>query len=83
MSKNCLYAYNIALRRQDGKVEQDTVYRSDLITRKEVEDMATRYSCSVLMSCVGVFKQGTEDFIKENTIFVELPEPKAVDDVDK
>lgn len=83
MSKNSLYAYNIALRRQDGKVEQDTVYRRDLLTRKEVEDMSSRFSCSVLVSCVGEFKQATEDFIKENTIFVELPEPKAVEDANK
>lgn len=81
MSKksNYLYVYNIALKRDDGKVEQDTVYRETLFTFDEIKAMAIKFSCSVLVSCVGKFTQATKAFIKDNTIICELPKPKAVE----
>lgn len=83
MKKNKdLFVYNLALRRDDGKIEQDTVYREKLFTREEVEEIAKKYTCSVLVSCVGSFTQGEKKFIDENSFFVELPKPVGVDDGD-
>lgn len=76
--KNSLYVYNIALRRTDGKVEQDTIYRDKLFTEEDLKKLSQKFSCSVLVSCVGTFKEATKDFVKDNTLYVELPEPKAV-----
>lgn len=78
--KNSLYVYNLALRRQDGKVEQDTVFRSKLFTEEELKDLSIKFSCSVLVSCVGTYKEATKEFVKNNTLYVELPEPKSVED---
>lgn len=75
MSKN-LYVYNLALRREDGKIEQDTVYREKLLTREEVERLGVQFSCSVIASCVGVYKPNNEQFIKDNTFVYELAKPK-------
>ena len=76
---NNLYVYNIALKRDDGKVEQDTIYRDKLFTVDEIKAMAVKFSCSVLVSCIGTFSQATKTFIKDNTILYELPKPKAVE----
>lgn len=78
--KNSLYVFNLALRRQDGKVEQDTIFRDKLFTEDEIKDLSIKFSCSVLVSCVGTFKEATKDFVKENTLYCELPEPKSVED---
>lgn len=74
-----LFVYNLALRRGDGRIEQDTVYREKLFTREEVAEIAKKYICSVLVSCVGTFVQGGEKFINENSFYVDLPKPVEVD----
>lgn len=82
-NKKDLFVYNLALRRDDGKIEQDTVYREKLFTREEVETIAKKYSCSVLVSCVGTFSQGKKEFIDANSFYVELPKPVEVDNVNE
>lgn len=78
MAKSKLYAYNLALKRPDGKIEQDTVYREKLLTRDDVVAIATKYSCDIIVSCVGSFTPATKCFIRENSFVVELPTPKVV-----
>ena len=68
-----LFVYNLALRRQDGKVEQDTVYRETLLTAQDVEKIGIDFSCSVLVSCVGTYRVADDNFIKDNTFIFELP----------
>lgn len=79
MKNKDLYVYNLALKREDGKVEQDTVYREKLLTREDVEKLGVEFSCSVIVSCVGTYKVATEQFIKDNTFVYELPKPQEVD----
>lgn len=80
---NKLFVYNIAIRRDDGKIEQDTVYREKLFTRDEVEKIANKFMCSVLVSCVGTFVPGKKEFINENSFCVELSKPVEVNDDQK
>lgn len=73
-----LFVYNLALKRQDGKVEQDTVYRETLLTAQDVEKIGIDFSCSVLVSCVGTYRVADDNFIKDNTFIYELPKPQEV-----
>lgn len=72
-----LFVYNLAIKRQDGKVEQDTVYREKLLIPEDVEKLGVKFSCSVLVSCVGTYRVAEPDFIKANTFVYDLP--KAVE----
>lgn len=73
-----LFVYNLALKREDGKVEQDTVYREKLLTKEDIEKLGIKFSCSVLVSCVGTYRVAEPDFIKANTFVYDLPKAKEV-----
>lgn len=75
-----LYAYNLALKRQDGKIEQDTVYRVEPFKADDIKDMGTKFSCSVFVSFAGFLTTPTKIQVQENSFFFELPEPVKVDD---
>lgn len=77
--ENCdMYVYNIALRRGDGKIEQDTIFRRELFTAEDVKQIAEKYACGVLISCSGRYWQADENFVNENSFFVDLPEAKEI-----
>ena len=80
MKKNDLFVYNLAIRRDDGKIEQDTVYREKLFTKEEVEDISKKYFCSVLVSLVGTYHPVGKDFSKKNSFYVEMSKPVEVKD---
>lgn len=73
-----LYVFNIAVRRDDGKIEQDTIYRDKLFTQDEVKEMSEKNNCSVIVSCVGIFRQATDKFVLDNTFSYVLPKPVEV-----
>lgn len=75
---NELFVYNLAIKREDGRVEQDTVYREKLFTKDDVERLGIKFSCSVLVSCVGTYHVAASEFIKENTFVYDLPKAKEV-----
>jgi hypothetical protein len=61
-------AINIALRREDGKVETDTVYRENMFTEDEVREISGKYNCDVLVCYIGDFMPLPEDQLKANSI---------------
>lgn len=73
MKKTKLYVYNLAVKREDGKVEQDTIFREKLFTVDDIKDMSTRFNCGVIVSCVGVFVENDDAFIKNNTFTCDAP----------
>lgn len=81
MSKK-VFVYNIALKRDDGKIEQDTLFRDELFTKEVAEDICKRFSCSVLLNYAGTFTPASDSLSKQNSIFVELPKPEVVVDSD-
>ena len=59
---------NIALRRNDGKVETDTVYREEMLTQEDIEGISERFDCDVIVSHVGCVAFYEEGEIQANTI---------------
>ena len=57
-----MYVVNLALKREDGKVEQDTFFTETKPTQEQADEIAEKYNCDVIMSCVGRFKPYSKDF---------------------
>ncbi len=55
MSKE-LYAINIAIKRPDGAIEQDTMYSKEPLTENTAKEVAERLSVDVIMVQVGKLK---------------------------
>jgi hypothetical protein len=66
-----IYVYNIAIRRPDGKVECDTVFREGLATADEVKQIARHFQCDVILSCVGTFEPADGEFAKQHSFYSE------------
>lgn len=69
-----IYVYNIAIRRPDGKVECDTVFREGLATADEVKAIANHFGCEVILSCVGTFEPADADFALKNNFYAKCEE---------
>ena len=63
---------NIALRREDGKVETDTVYSEQMLSHENVKDIAEKFNCDVIVSYIADCVYLTEEEIRENTIVYEI-----------
>ena len=46
-------AINLSIKRPDGKVETDTIYRSKMMTQEDCDMIGQKYDCDVIVSCVG------------------------------
>lgn len=57
-----MYVVNLALKREDEKVEQDTFFTEIKPTQEQADEIAEKYNCDVILSCVGRFKPYTSDF---------------------
>ena len=79
MKKNKkLVLLQLALKRDDGKVEVDNFFTERMLTREEVVDMSTKFRCGVIVSYVGDVTLKSDEFSKEHTIVVDLPAPVKV-----
>lgn len=58
---------NIGIKRPDGKVECDTVYRKEMFTQEEVNALANKYACEVVVSCAGTCKFFGDAEVQLNT----------------
>lgn len=66
------YVFNIAIKREDGKVENDTMYSDKLLTREDAQVMADSVGCPVLIANIGRLKLHSNKVLKEQT-FVCYP----------
>lgn len=78
-----LLVYNIALKRDDGKIERDTVFRDKYFTEAECRQIAEKYTCEVLVEFTGVYRPVKDALSLEHSFFVKLPDPVEVDDGNK
>ena len=67
---------NIALRRSDGKVETDTIYRDTLFTYEEVEEMGIKFDCDVIISHIGQISFFSEDGKDDENYTMSYTRPK-------
>lgn len=74
--KKSMYVVNVALKREDGKIEQDTFCKESKPTLELAEEIAKTYSCDVILSCVGFYVPYAEKFQNEYTFVAKAPEKK-------
>lgn len=51
--KKCLFAYNLGIKRDDGKIEMDTIYRDELFVQSDIDKIAEKFNCEVFVTYVG------------------------------
>jgi len=66
------YVVNIALKREDGKVEQDTLFSKTILGKDFAEKVSQQFKCSVLVSNIGTLRCFEDDVIRKNTIAVDF-----------
>lgn len=71
--------YNIAIKRDDGKIERDTVFRDIYFTQDECRQFAEEHACEILVSFEGVFRPVKDAIALEHSFYVQLPKPMEVD----
>lgn len=76
-----LYVYNFALKRDDGKIEQDMIFRDKPFVLDELKVSAEKHHCEIICSLYGVCRPVKDSVSKENSFVVTLPKP--VDLVDE
>lgn len=64
------YVVNIALRRKDGKIENDTVYSDNLLTDEDVEKISKKFDCDVIVAHIGTLQYFEDKELKERSIIV-------------
>lgn len=66
-----LVAINIAIKKEDGTVENDTVYSEKYLTYVDAQNVANRYNCEVIISHIGHLKIDDEKEIAKRTFVVK------------
>lgn len=66
-----MYVVNLSLKREDGKIEQDTFFLDKKPTLLQAEGIAEQHSCSVILSCVGRFIPYEYEMQEKNTFFAK------------
>lgn len=74
-----LFVYNLALKRDDGKVENDTVFRDKFFTEEEVKQISEKFTCSVIVCLEGVYRPVKDSFSKEHSFVVTMDAPIKID----
>lgn len=74
-----MYVVNLALQRYDGKTERDTFFTETKPTQKQAEEIAEKYSCSVIMSCAGRFTPYDEEAQEKYTFVAMKAEEKEAE----
>ena len=63
-------AINIAMRKKDGKVECDTVYRDVMFTKDELVKFCDKHDCDILAVPVGYITFLTDEEVKKQSLNV-------------
>lgn len=77
-----MFVYNIIIKRADGKVETDTVFREKLFELDEVKNMSSHFYCDAAVVLRGVYRPVVDSFSKEHSFNVVLPKPVEISPVD-
>ena len=62
-------AINIALKREDGKVETDTLYGEKMFTIRDLKEISKKYNCDVIVSYIGDLVLRSEEEIQKDSLF--------------
>lgn len=58
---------NLAVKREDGKVEQDTFFTDRKIDQKFADEIAQVYNCDVIISVIGSYRAHSVELQKAST----------------
>lgn len=66
-----IYVVNLALRRADGKVENDTFFTEKKPTQDTTDEICLQQNCDVVLAVLGIFKPYNDDMQKKSIFFAK------------